>query len=498
MKKQISRKFEQWSKKDVAKVSSIYVVNIIVMFALYLFLEFVNGGFSVQHVVNNIYNQPLIFLNFFILVIAVAFFMAICFFVTDRNFLRSALNSEMLFLIMEVSIVICFLTSKYIHPYFSPFAFAGILTLYLTNARISLFANVIFSYLFIVFFTFLGLNENFLVELQQSILFFVINLATGSLATLLLNGVYSRLKLMLWSFVISLPSVVGVVLSAFSYGWDNVIVPFVSAGFSGPIAVSVFFVFLPIYEALFKKVSCFKYSELTDHKSKFISKMIMEAPGTFNHSIIVSNIAEACATAIGEDALLARTCAYYHDIGKIRRPEYFGENQTDGINPHDEITPELSANIIRSHTKDGHDLLIKSRIPKEIADVCIEHHGTSAILYFYDKAKKFTDGEVDIAQFSYPGPKPRSKVAAIIMIADSAEAATRTLTDRSIDKVSEVVRRLVSDKMKQGQFDDCEITLKELSIIINTVINSLTGVYHRRVKYPTVSLEGVDNDKSKA
>ncbi len=220
--------------------------------------------------------------------------------------------------------------------------------------------------------------------------------------------------------------------------------------------------------------------------------MIEQAPGTFNHSIVVSNIAEACATAIGEDALLARTCAYYHDVGKLRRPEYFTENQADGINPHDELTPELSANIIKSHTLDGHDLLIKNRIPKEIADVCVQHHGTMPMLFFYDKAKKFTDGEVDVNQFSYFGPKPQTKIAAILMIADSSEAATRTLKDRSREKVSAVVRKVVNDRMKLGQFDECEITLKELSIIINTVVNNLTGIYHRRIQYPKVSLEGLE------
>ena len=349
-----------------------------------------------------------------------------------------------------------------------------------------------------MFFTFLGLDQSFvspLDNLQQSVLFFVINLAAGILATYLMEGVYSRLKLMLKSLIISIPNVAGVVLSLIAYQESNLVVAFVASFFSGPVAVSAFVIFLPIFEGLFKKVSCFKYAELTDHKSKFIKKMIEEAPGTFNHSIIVSNIAEACATAIGEDALLARTCAYYHDVGKLRRPEYFKENQPDGVNPHDDLTPELSANIIKSHTQDGHDLLVKSRIPKEIAEVCLQHHGTSPMIFFYDKAKKFTDGEVDVAQFCYPGPKPRTKVAAILMIADSAEAATRTLSDRSRENVTSVVRKLVSDRMKLGQFDDCEITLKELNIIIDTVINSLTGVYHRRVKYPKVTLDGLENEK---
>ena len=319
---------------------------------------------------------------------------------------------------------------------------------------------------------------------------------SGIVATYLMSNVYSRSKLLLRSIVVSLPVVASVgLLLLIGYQADLVKI-FVASGCTGPLSVAIFVVLLPVFESLFKKVSCFKFAELTDHNSKLIKKMIEQAPGTFNHSIIVSNIAEACATAIGEDALLARTCAYYHDIGKLRRPEFFKENQGGGENAHDEITPELSVNIIKAHTQDGYNLLIKNRISEKVADVCLQHHGTTPIVYFYDKAKKFTDGDVDISQFCYSGPKPRTKIAAIMMIADSAEAATRTLADRSAENVTKVVRGIVSDKMKLGQFEECEITLKELNIIIYTVINTLTGVYHSRVEYPKVTLEGIESDKN--
>lgn len=139
--------------------------------------------------------------------------------------------------------------------------------------------------------------------------------------------------------------------------------------------------------------------------------------------------------------------------------------------------------------------MLKNRLPQEIADVCIQHHGTMPILYFYHKAKKFTDGEVDINQYCYTGPKPQSKIAAIIMIADGCEAAARTIKDRSREKVFEVVRKLVNERMELGQFDECEITIKELNIIIHTVTNNLTGIYHKRIKYPKVNLDGVQDNK---
>jgi putative nucleotidyltransferase with HDIG domain len=300
------------------------------------------------------------------------------------------------------------------------------------------------------------------------------------------------MKLLIMSFLVSSPSLVCVAMTVIEHGGSDIVSDLICGVASGPLAMAIFLVLLPLFEAWFKKVSCFKFSELIEHNSKLIKKMIQQAPGTFNHCIVVSNIAEACAVAIGEDGLLARTCAYYHDIGKLRRPEFFKENQADGFNPHDDLTPELSANIIKSHTQDGYDLIMKSRLPKEIADVCREHHGTLPILYFYGKAQKFTDGKVDIEQYSYAGPKPSTKIAAIIMIADGCEAAARSLQDRSRANVKNVVRKIVNERMQLGQFEECEITLNELNIIIHTVVNHLTGVYHSRIEYPKVSLDGME------
>ena len=492
MEKEICRKQLKWTNKDVAKVITIYVLNAILLGIIFLALEYVNGGLNIEPVKYLLFSKSLYFFNFFILSSLTAIFMAVFFLIFDKDFLHDAVNSEMLFLIMELSLIIGFCCCKYVHVYFCPFAIAGLLTLYLTNSKTALFINTLYGYMFILFFTFLGLNEYLVGNIEQTITFFMLCLTAGMISTYLISGVYSRFKLITRSLIVSLPNVLGVVISLVMYNEQDLVTAFVGAAISGPVAVCALYILLPIFEGVFKRVSCFKYAELTDHKSKFIKKMIEQAPGTFNHSIIVSNIAESCATAIGEDALLARTCAYYHDVGKLRRPEYFTENQADGNNPHDELTPELSANIIKSHTLDGHDLLMKNRIPKEIADVCLQHHGTMPMLFFYDKAKKFTDGEVDVNQFSYFGPKPQTKIAAILMIADSSEAATRTLKDRSREKVSAVVRKVVNDRMKLGQFDECEITLKELSIIINTVVNNLTGIYHRRIQYPKVSLEGLE------
>jgi len=215
-----------------------------------------------------------------------------------------------------------------------------------------------------------------------------------------------------------------------------------------------------------------------------------EAPGTFNHSLIVANLTEACAVQINENVQLARACAYYHDIGKLVNPSYFKENQ-GAYNPHDDLTPELSTEIIKKHTKDGYNIIKKHNLPQELADICLQHHGTMPIKVFYYKALKFTDGVLDINKFCYDGQKPKTKIAAIIMLCDASEAAIRALSDHSRGKVEEVVNSIIEERLDMGQFTDCDITLKEIYDIRDTIVNSTTEIYHERLKYPKVKLTGV-------
>ena len=481
MKKTKSQKILPWSTKDVVMTVLTYAFNIIFIGVLFLLAVHLTDGIDAY------FKDVRTPIHFFILLMLVVAVMVFYFIFEEKDFMKTAANSEMLFLIIELSLVICFATGEYVNIYLRPLSLAAILTLFLTNRRTAIFMNFIFCILVFLFDAFIG--TKFTIDNYPAL---IMGFSSGIIATVCLDNVYSRLKLLIMSVIISVPNLVCIAMVIIEHGTQNIGAAIASSAFSGPLAVAAFLILLPVFEAAFKKVSCFKFSELTDHKSKLIKKMIQQAPGTFNHSIVVSNIAEACASAIGEDALLARTCAYYHDIGKLRRPEFFKENQADGFNPHDDLTPELSANIIKSHTQDGYNLIMKNRLPKVIADVCVEHHGTLPILYFYGKAQKFTDGEVDIAQYCYAGPKPKTKIAAIIMIADGCEAAARSLQDRSRENVKKVVRKIVNERMELGQFEDCEITLKELNIIVHTVVNNLTGIYHSRIEYPKVNLDGID------
>ena len=481
MKKTKSQKILPWSTKDVVMTVLTYAFNIIFIGVLFLLAVHLTDG------IDDYFKDVRTPIHFFILLILVIAVMVFYFIFEEKDFMKTAANSEMLFLIIELSLVICFATGEYVNIYLRPLSLAAILTLFLTNRRTAIFMNFIFCILVFLFDAFIG--TKFTIDNYPAL---IMGFSSGIIATVCLDNVYSRLKLLIMSVIISVPTLVCIAMVIIEHGTQNIGAAIASSACSGPLAVAAFLILLPVFEAAFKKVSCFKFSELTDHKSKLIKKMIQQAPGTFNHSIVVSNIAEACASAIGEDALLARTCAYYHDIGKLRRPEFFKENQADGFNPHDDLTPELSANIIKSHTQDGYNFIMKNRLPKVIADVCVEHHGTLPILYFYGKAQKFTDGEVDIAQYCYAGPKPKTKIAAIIMIADGCEAAARSLQDRSRENVKKVVRKIVNERMELGQSEDCEITLKELNIIVHTVVNNLTGIYHSRIEYPKVNLDGID------
>jgi putative nucleotidyltransferase with HDIG domain len=266
-------------------------------------------------------------------------------------------------------------------------------------------------------------------------------------------------------------------------------------GVFGGIGSAVFYLaFLPVFEALFNCLTSFRVRELMGHDAKLLRTLQHEANGTFNHSQTVALLAGACADAIGEDADFAKAAALYHDVGKLHQPEYFTENQGD-YNIHDELTPELSADIVRSHAQDGYDLILSHHLPQFLADVALQHHGTLPIRYFYAKAMKLTDGELNIDEFSYLGPKPQTKIAAIIMIADAAEASVRALKERTPEEVERTVRDIIEERMELEQFSECDITMADLTKIRMTIVNVLTGVYHHRVKYPKIKYKNSNGKK---
>jgi putative nucleotidyltransferase with HDIG domain len=255
---------------------------------------------------------------------------------------------------------------------------------------------------------------------------------------------------------------------------------------------------LPFCEAIFGIVTSIKLLELSNPNQPVLKRLLYEAPGTYHHSIIVGNLAEAAVDVIDGNSLLARVGSYYHDIGKLKRPYFFKENQLTSDNPHDKIAPSLSTLIITNHIKDGVEIAKKYKLPGIIKDMIEQHHGTTLVKYFYYKAVNGNDthDEVTETQFRYEGPKPNTREAAIVMLADSIEAAVRSIPSPTKPKIEDMVNKVIREKIADGQLDDSALTLRDINRITSAFLNVLTGIYHDRIEYPDMDpgSKGGDSD----
>lgn len=243
---------------------------------------------------------------------------------------------------------------------------------------------------------------------------------------------------------------------------------------------------LPFFESTFDIVTNAKLLELSNPNNPLLKKLLMEAPGTYHHSILVANLAELAAEKVGGNPLLARIGAYYHDVGKTKRPYFFRENQIGKKNPHDRIKPEVSSKIILSHVKDGVELAKEYNLPKTIENFISTHHGETLVKYFYLTVKNNSENpdEVKEEDFKYPGPKPMSKEEGIVMLADSSEAAVRSINEPTEEKIEKMVNNIIDDKLATGQLDNCDLTLKDINKIKKCFLKALNGIHHERIEYP--------------
>lgn len=240
---------------------------------------------------------------------------------------------------------------------------------------------------------------------------------------------------------------------------------------------------LPYLESVFNITTPVKLLELANPSHPLLKRLLLEAPGTYHHSIVVGNLAEAAAEAVGADGLLVRVGSYYHDVGKVKRPEFFIENQLLSPNPHDKMSPSLSALVITSHIKEGLELAREYNLPEVIKAIIREHHGTTLVSYFYHQAAE-TQGNVQEADFRYEGPIPQSKEAALVMLADSVEAAVRSLVNPSQGKIDGLIRKIIKDRLNDGQLDQSDLTLRDLDRVAQAFSRVIAGIYHPRVEYP--------------
>ena len=259
---------------------------------------------------------------------------------------------------------------------------------------------------------------------------------------------------------------------------------------SGVLALGI----LPFLEGTFDEVTTLKLLELSNPNSPLLKKLLMEAPGTYHHSMLVANLAEVAAEEVGANPVIARIGSYYHDVGKTERPYFFAENQLGIENPHNNISPSLSAIIIISHVKDGLDLARKHNLPVVIQDIIAQHHGTTLVKYFYYTMKNNSSDPDSIKEedYRYPGPIPKTKEAGVVMLADSVEAAVRSIKDTNRDKIKEMVDNIINSKVQEGQLNECDLTLKDIEKIKMCFLKTLSGIYHQRIEYPKENIKKLE------
>ena len=413
---------------------------------------------------------------------------------SDRDCMERLSKSVAMFTTMVVSYLAVQVASNWnLGLYLVPFALCTLVLSLIVSVKAGFFAN--FVIIMLCFMQYVNWQDKATIASEAVFYLLFGGVTEAVFASYILGKHYRRSRYLAVGVLLGFVSAASETISYLTFidsfaqwNWQDIGIKFGCAAASGIIAVMFMFILVPLFEKIFNVVSVFRFSEIASSDTPLMRKLYEKAPGTYNHSLSVAIYVEACATAIGESAVEARACAYYHDIGKMRNPQYFSENQFSGVNPHDNMTPEASVNIIKAHTVNGLALAKEYGLPKEVQDAIMQHHGTMPLKYFYLKAKKYTDGDLPYDGYCYDGPKPTSKIAAILMICDASEAAMRAHGDRT--NAEKIVDGIVAERLAFDQFSNCDITMKEIDIIKSTIITTFSGIRHKRVKYPEITLEG--------
>ncbi|WP_397428329.1 HD family phosphohydrolase [Priestia flexa] len=372
--------------------------------------------------------------------------------------------------------------------YLAPVAVGGILLRVLMNEKIAIISSILFAICGSIIF-----NGELTTAFNMNIGIYL--LISNITAILFLMDKQRKARVLQAGLVVALMNVIVSLSIIFIKNGqlDTVELGYYSlmAMASGIISSVLAIGLLPFFESGFGILSTMKLIELSSPNHPLLRKILTETPGTYHHSVMVANLSEAACETIGANGLLARVGAYYHDIGKTKRPQYFIENQMNIRNPHDALSPKVSKNIITSHTTDGAAILRKHKLPKEIVDIAEQHHGTSLLKFFYHKALEQTEEEIKEEDYRYEGPKPQTKEAAVICIADSVEAAVRSMPNPTPEKIEKIVRSIINDRVEDKQFIECDITLKELELIRQALCETLNGIFHSRIEYPELKKQKV-------
>jgi len=367
-----------------------------------------------------------------------------------------------------------------ISGYLIPLAFASMLVTLTLDSRLALIMTFIIS--FNIGFTFSG-----------EINYMIVAMAGGFISVFSIRKAIQRSSLTRAGFLIALVNVFSITaIGLIEQVSSKIILENIFWGIlNGFVSVILTLGVLPFLEGFFDLTSSFRLMELSNPNQPLLKQLLVEAPGTYHHSVIVGNLAETAAEEIGANSLLTKVGAYYHDIGKLKRPYFFAENQEAYKNTHDDLEPSLSALVIASHVKDGVEIAKKYKLPRAIIDIISQHHANGLISYFYHRALQSNENKsngVNEENYRYPGPKPQNKEAAIILLADMLEAEARTLNNPTSSRIKNLTQNVINRNLENGQLEDCNLTLKDLNTIKDVFSRILTGMFHNRVEYPEEEL----------
>ena len=384
-----------------------------------------------------------------------------------------------------LTLLLSLLMGRYVGENAMPVTLAAMLVVSLIGVKPAIVANLATS-LLITFLTAKGTD----LMTSQMLGVLLMTMAGGMTVIYLLRQNAARVYVLVTGLIVSVVEFAALLcVSALTMNDIGDVFFFASRAAIGSLTAAILCVGLqPLLETAFNLVTPAKLIELSSPNQPLLRRLMIETPGTYHHSMVVANLAEAAAEEIGANALLVRVGAYYHDIGTLVRPIYFKENQL-GENPHDKTDPRVSTAILTEHTRDGVELARKHHLPEQIIDMIRQHHGDTPVMYFYAKAVKQNGEEnVDIADFRYDGPKPQTAEAAILMLSDTVEAAVRSIQEPNQAKISAMIRKLVRGKMEDGQLDECTLTFRDIGHICSAFGTVLQGVFHQRIEYPSVDL----------
>ena len=387
-------------------------------------------------------------------------------------------------IVLVTSLISCFVY-KYFSPYAIPVATASLIVAMLLSQRLGIMVGVLTSGIVGV----IAIPTDAMLFGEISIINFggiLVGVISSVCATFLMHKGFNRLKVTLGSLIIGLC----IMPIGIPFGFLNPHPTFLSVlricgniFFGSVIAVALETMLLPLYEAMFRIWTDYKLAEICSLNQPLLRELRAKAPGTFAHCLTVSTLAENCAIALGLNPFMARACAMYHDVGKMKNPQFFSENQTDGYNPHDDLIIDVSVKMITEHPQEGAQMLREARMPDTVIRAALEHHGDSTLMFFYLKAKGLTEKNLNKDEYRYSNPKPSTKYSAIIMICDMCEATIRAKKPQSKEELEGIVYQIIQGRILDGQLSDCDISMKDLAKIKTSVCEAIPSLMHERIDY---------------